>query len=64
MPTEETRKKFIDWFKKLHPKEYYFFTMIESNLEKIYSTNHFGLHDGEYAQISLNVRKLEGTDIT
>jgi hypothetical protein len=60
MPSVDSRKKFIDWFKKYHHKEYYFFRTIESNLEKIYSTNHFGLHDGEYAQISLNIKKLEG----
>lgn len=60
MPTEESRKKFIDWFKKYHPREYYFFSTIESNLEKIYASNHFGLHDEEYAPISLNIKKLEG----
>jgi len=58
MPTEESRKKFLDWFKKYHPKEHYFFTTIESNLGKIYSSDNFGLRDGEYAQISLNIRKL------
>ncbi|MDR4489481.1 MAG: hypothetical protein R2685_01070 [Candidatus Nitrosocosmicus sp.] len=57
MPTEESRKKFIDWFKKYHCKEKVFFTMIESNLEKIYSKNQLGLHEEEYAQISLNIKK-------
>ncbi|WP_148685251.1 hypothetical protein [Candidatus Nitrosocosmicus hydrocola] len=60
MPTEELRKKFSNWFKKHYPQEYYFFSMIETNLEKIYSSKHLGLHDGEYAQISLYIKKLEG----
>lgn len=60
MPTEEIRKRFTNWFKKYYPQEYYFFSTIETNLEKIYSSKHLGLHDGEYAQISLNIRKMEG----
>ena len=60
MPTEELRKKFTNWFKKSHPQEYYFFNTIEINLQKIYSSNYLNLHDGEYAEISLNVRKTEG----
>ncbi|HET6588990.1 MAG TPA: hypothetical protein VFG45_02380 [Candidatus Nitrosocosmicus sp.] len=60
MPTEESRKSFINWFKKHHPREYYFFSAIESNIKKIHSSNHFGLHEGEYAPISLNIKKLEG----
>lgn len=60
MPTEEIRKKFATWFKMNYPQEYHFFTMIESNLDDIYSSNRFDLHEGEFAQISLSVRKNEG----
>jgi hypothetical protein len=64
MPTEEIKEKFANWFKMNYPQEFHFFTTIESNLERIYSSNRFDLHDGEFAQISLNVRKIEGTNIT
>lgn len=64
MPTEELRKKFVVWFKKYHPKEYYFFSAIESNLEKVYVSNQFHLHEGEYAQISLNVKKMKDDKYT
>lgn len=60
MPTEEIKEKFANWFKMNYPQEFHFFTTIESNLERIYSSNRFDLHDGEFAQISLNVRKIEG----
>ena len=60
MPSEESRRKFTDWFKKNYPQEYYFFHQIESNLDKLYSTKHLGLHEGEFAEISLNIQKLEG----
>jgi len=60
MPSEEARRKFTDWFKKNYPQEYYFFHKIESNLDKLYSTKHLGLHEGEFAEISINVQKREG----
>ncbi|MDN5846391.1 MAG: hypothetical protein L0H53_08975 [Candidatus Nitrosocosmicus sp.] len=59
MPNEVSRK-FTEWFKKNYPQEYYFFHKIETNLDKLYSSKHLGLHDGEFAEISLNIRKLEG----
>jgi hypothetical protein len=64
MPSEESRKKFTDWFRKNYPQEYYFFHKIESNLDKLYSTKHLGLHEGEFAEISINVQKREGVNIT
>lgn len=60
MPSEEARRKFTNWFKKNYPEEYYFFHKIESNLDKLYLGKHLGLHDGEFAEISLNIQKLEG----
>ena len=60
MPSEEARRKFTDWFKKNYPQEYYFFHKIESNLDKLYSTKHLGLHEGEFAEIAINVQKREG----
>jgi hypothetical protein len=60
MPNEVTRRKFTEWFKKNYPQEYYFFHKIETNLDKLYSSKHLGLHDGEFAEISLNIQKLEG----
>ena len=32
----------------------------ESNLDKLYSTKHLGLHEGEFAEISINVQKRDG----
>jgi hypothetical protein len=60
MPSEESKRKFTDWFRKNYPQEYYFFHQIESNLDMLYSTKHLGLHEGEFAEISLNIKKLEG----
>ncbi len=32
----------------------------ESNLDKLYSTKHLGLHEEDFAEISINVQKREG----
>ena len=48
MPSEESRRKFTDWFKKNYPQEYYFFHQIESNLDILYLTKHPGLREGVF----------------
>ena len=62
MPNEASRKNFTEWFKKNYPQEYYFFHKIESNLDKLYSSKHLGLRDGEFAAISLDIRKVDGDE--
>ncbi len=32
----------------------------ESNLDKLYSTKHLGLHEEDFAEISINVQKRDG----
>lgn len=59
MTNEETRLKFLEWFKGKYPLEYYYFLKIESNLDKLYSSKYIGLHEGEFAEISLNMRKTD-----
>jgi hypothetical protein len=57
MDNEEIRLRFLQWFKRKYPQEYYYFHKIESNLDKLYSSKYIGLHDGEFAEVSLNIRK-------
>ena len=60
MPSEYTRRQFTSWFKKIYPQEYCFFNKIESNLGKLYSNHYLALNDCEFAEISIQIRKLEG----
>ena len=60
MPSEHTRRQFANWFRKTYPQEFYFFHKIESNLAKLYSHDYLALDEDEFAEISLNIRKLQG----
>lgn len=60
MPSEYSRRQFTSWFRKAYPQEYYFFNKIESNLGKLYSNDYLALNDGEFAEISIQIQKLEG----
>ena len=59
MPSENARRQFTSWFMKPY-QENYFFKKIESNLGKLYSTDYLALNDGEFAEISIQIRKLKG----
>ncbi len=59
MPSENSRRQFTNWFKKTYPLEYYYFHKIESNVDQLYAHDDLALHEGEFAEISLNIRKSE-----
>lgn len=50
--------QFPQWFKNKYPQEYYFYTQIGSNLNKIFSHTPLELNVGEFEDIVLNVTKL------
>ena len=60
MPSEHTRRQFANWFRKTYPQEFYYFHKLESNLAKLYSHDYLALNEDEFAEISLNIRKLQG----